>query len=210
MLPRPPFDPTRYPFGVGTADDVEVLGDFGMPDPTHYTLLHDDFLFAPTPRWVLAGAPALADGAGGLLQMAAATGISTANKCFATPAGLRQFIKARLALGGATAVATVGLADATTPTTGMYATFNGNGTCTLFVGTATATFNRPFVLNEQFVVGVVHDPVNHRVVLYVNGKAAVSLPDSTLPSANLLVVAKATTAAVTLDYILVAAERDSF
>ena len=200
---NPPYAPTRFPMGVGTANDVETLGNFGQPDPTKYQLLFDDFNFVA--NWT-AVTTAIAAGPGGLATITAAGSIASAAS-WQLDMAKRQFLKVRASAAGATTVGLVGFVDALVPTTGMYVTFL-NGLYTLTVGTATVSYQRAFAAAEFVEFGAVHNPDRNRVELYVDNELAATISDATLPvGTNLLLAASATTANATLDYIFAATER---
>ena len=204
MFYEAPYDPTRYPDGVGTADIGETLGYFGMPDPTKYHLRFDDF--NALAGWT-ATTTAVANGAGGLATITAAGSIASGTS-WRFDSLYRQFLKCRAANAGATTNLLVGFVDVVAaPTTGVYVTAV-NGLFTLNVGGVTATYQRSFTAAEFVVFGFAHNPAKDRVELYVDNKLVASVSDATLPTGvDLILAAKATTADATLDYLLAAFER---
>lgn len=201
-----PFDPTRFPEGVGTANVGEILADLGRPDPTKYHERFDDF--NTVAGWT-AVTTAMVAGAGGLATITAAGSLVSQAASWRFDAGKRQFLKVRASAAGTTSVGLVGWVDVlAAPTTGVYVTFV-NGLFTLTVGTATATYQRAFSAAEFVVFGIVHDPRKRRVELYVDNILRTSIPDTgnLVTNADFLLAAKATTADATLDYILAAMER---
>lgn len=123
-----PAEPTRFPNGISTNQDVENLGQYALQDPTQWHSFFDDFDHYRAADWVITnvGTPtqALADEDGGalLLTNSAADDDSTAlqsvAESFKFETGKKLFFKVRLKINDVIqSVLTIGLVNRdTTPT----------------------------------------------------------------------------------------------
>lgn len=104
--------PTRYPNGVTTVPKSNVLGQYGLPDPTEYHTYFNDFDTYVAGDWTVTevgtGSRALTDVDGGALLITNAAADNDRNELqkvgesFLLTAGKKAFFKARFKVSDAT------------------------------------------------------------------------------------------------------------
>jgi len=105
--------PTRFPYGISTNTPIQTLANFGMPDPTEYHTLFDDFNIFTAANWIVtetgaAGTVALTAGNNGLLLITTdaldndAEWIQSLVGSFLPVAGKKLFFKAKFQASEAT------------------------------------------------------------------------------------------------------------
>lgn len=202
-----PYDPTRFPDGVGTANEGTPLGNFGMPDPTKYHTRFDDFDFLATGTWTAVTAT-LQAGAGGLLSLAAAGSIISTAASWRFDAGKRQFLKARVAIG-AGADLDIGFDTALGAFGGPWISVQAAAITLNIAGQIAAYVPSPAIPNDTFVtIALEHDPHTKKIYLYFNDQRVASVSDAGLvTNTDYLLYASSTGGVSVLDYFFVSMER---
>ncbi len=206
---RPPYSPTRFPAGIGTANVGEILADLGTPDPTKFQIFFEDFI---TPAAALGTFTAIA-GAGGLATVATTNTVGTPLASFRLTPNRRAFFKARLSLATVANGITVGFGNALTGTTSGVTLTIANNVATLqsFGGTAlSATKNVVTTNATMYELGFAFTPrkgISAYLDTGTGPQEIASIAATTFAATDLLAGIRPNGATATVDYILAAVER---
>lgn len=229
-----PGDVTRFPNGISTNQDVELLGQYGLQDPTQFSTFFDDFhngFTVGSNGWTVTnvgtGTEVIADADNGILQLTNdvndndSIAIQRSKETFLFETGKKLFFKARLKISDATEsqlIAGLQILD-TTPfdvTDGVYfSKADGDATLKIFVekdGTSSSEDVAELEDDTFVTIGFFYDGID-KVVAFVNNGAVVSVATTNLPddeeltSSFFIENGEAVAKVMDLDYVFVSKER---
>lgn len=228
-------DPTRFPNGISTDQDVDLFGSYGLPDVTKFTTLLDDFndqFVTGSNGWTVTnvgtGTELLVDADGGVLELtnSAADDDSTAvqrtNESFLFESGKKLFFKTKFKLDDATQsdlVAGLQISD-TTPgsvTDGVFF-FKDDGATSLqfsVIKDSTSTINTNIgtLVDDTFIeLGFFYDG-DSTIKVFVDNSFVANVVTTNLPDDEVLAPSffvqngEAVAKKMSLDFYFVSKER---
>lgn len=160
--------PSRFPNGVGNVMPKHLLANYGLPDPSSWHTLFDDFDIYNTTMWSLLGSntPTAAiqnAGGGQILLTTGATStnqaaLQTPNTTFLLVPGLQVYFRASVEVSALTTTFLAGLVNGSlsglAPTDGIwFSKATATGQLVLNWATAAGTLGGNVTLNTTAVVG---------------------------------------------------------